>query len=101
MKVPPHKFGILAALSLAMLTTPSGLFAEPERASKASSQSAFRQINHISVQVLGTKGSPVILIPGLSSPRAAWDGVAPALAKLTGYTLFKSMVLAGMIRVAI
>jgi pimeloyl-ACP methyl ester carboxylesterase len=38
-------------------------------------------MNHISVQVIGTKGSPVILIPGLSSPRAAWDGVAPGLAK--------------------
>ncbi|MDT8758794.1 alpha/beta hydrolase [Sphingomonas psychrotolerans] len=35
---------------------------------------------HISVQKIG-KGTPVILIPGLSSPRGAWDGVAPALAK--------------------
>ncbi len=38
------------------------------------------QLAHISVQVTG-KGSPVILIPGLSSPRAVWDGVAPNLAK--------------------
>ncbi|RYD67634.1 MAG: alpha/beta hydrolase [Sphingomonadales bacterium] len=38
------------------------------------------QMEHISVQVIG-KGSPVILIPGLASPRAAWDGVAPELAK--------------------
>jgi pimeloyl-ACP methyl ester carboxylesterase len=38
------------------------------------------QMDHISVQVIG-KGSPVILIPGLSSPRAVWDGVAPELAK--------------------
>ncbi|WP_262408623.1 alpha/beta fold hydrolase [Sphingomonas sp. JC676] len=38
------------------------------------------QMEHISVQVMG-KGSPVILIPGLSSPRAVWDGVAPDLAK--------------------
>ncbi|RYG88966.1 MAG: alpha/beta hydrolase, partial [Alphaproteobacteria bacterium] len=30
--------------------------------------------------VIGT-GKPVILIPGLASPRAAWDGVAPELAK--------------------
>jgi pimeloyl-ACP methyl ester carboxylesterase len=35
---------------------------------------------HISVQAVGS-GSPVILIPGLSSPRAVWDGVTPALAK--------------------
>ncbi|RYY22909.1 MAG: alpha/beta hydrolase [Sphingomonadales bacterium] len=38
------------------------------------------QMEHISVQVIG-KGSPVMLIPGLSSPRSVWDGVAPELAK--------------------
>lgn len=38
------------------------------------------QMDHISVQVVG-RGSPVILIPGLSSPRATWDGVVPELAK--------------------
>ncbi|WP_241213639.1 alpha/beta hydrolase [Sphingomonas sp. ABOLE] len=36
------------------------------------------QMDHISVQVLG-RGSPVVLIPGLSSPRATWDGVVPEL----------------------
>jgi pimeloyl-ACP methyl ester carboxylesterase len=35
---------------------------------------------HISVAVAG-KGPSVILIPGLSSPRAAWDDVSPELAK--------------------
>lgn len=43
------------------------------------------QMEHISVQVTG-KGSPVILIPGLSSPRAVWDGVVPDLAK--GHTVY-------------
>ncbi|WP_245653656.1 alpha/beta fold hydrolase [Sphingomonas pituitosa] len=38
------------------------------------------QMDHISVQVVG-RGSPVILIPGLSSPRATWDGVVPELIK--------------------
>jgi pimeloyl-ACP methyl ester carboxylesterase len=38
-------------------------------------------MDHISVKVMGTTGSPVFLIPGLSSPRAAWDGIAPELAK--------------------
>jgi len=38
------------------------------------------RMDHISVTETG-KGSPVILIPGLSSPRAVWDGVAPELAK--------------------
>ncbi|WP_294099228.1 alpha/beta hydrolase [Sphingomonas sp.] len=41
---------------------------------------AMIQTLHISVQVIG-KGSPVILIPGLSSPREVWDGIAPELAK--------------------
>lgn len=36
---------------------------------------------HISIETLG-KGDPVVLIPGLSTPRAVWDGVAPELAKL-------------------
>lgn len=38
------------------------------------------QMAHISVQIVG-RGTPVILIPGLSSPRATWDGVVPELAK--------------------
>ncbi len=38
------------------------------------------RMDHISITETG-KGSPVILIPGLSSPRAVWDGVVPELAK--------------------
>ena len=38
------------------------------------------QLEHISVTMTG-KGSPVILIPGLATPRAVWDGVAPPLAR--------------------
>jgi pimeloyl-ACP methyl ester carboxylesterase len=37
-------------------------------------------LDHISIVKLGS-GPPVVLIPGLGSPRAAWDGVAPALAR--------------------
>jgi len=81
MKVLSSKANILAALSLAIFATPTGVSAKPNRPAKEQSQPAFKQMNHISVQVLGSKGSPVILIPGLSSPRAAWDGVAPNLAK--------------------
>ncbi|MES2755513.1 MAG: alpha/beta hydrolase [Pseudomonadota bacterium] len=35
---------------------------------------------HISIVTIGS-GSPVVLIPGLSSPRAVWDGVAGRLAR--------------------
>lgn len=46
----------------------------------AAAAETLMQMDHISVQVVG-RGSPVILIPGLSSPRATWDGVVPELAK--------------------
>lgn len=38
------------------------------------------QLPHISVATTG-KGSPVVLIPGLSSPRATWDAIVPDLAR--------------------
>jgi pimeloyl-ACP methyl ester carboxylesterase len=46
----------------------------------AAASTAEVRMDHISVTETG-KGSPVILIPGLSSPRAVWDGLAPELAK--------------------
>ena len=42
--------------------------------------SAAVAMDHISITSVG-HGSPVVLIPGLSSPRAVWDGVVPELAK--------------------
>lgn len=41
--------------------------------------SAEVRLPHISITTVG-KGSPVVLIPGLSSPRAVWDGIVPRLA---------------------
>ncbi|WP_375395432.1 alpha/beta fold hydrolase [uncultured Sphingomonas sp.] len=38
------------------------------------------RLAHISVVKIG-HGDPVVLIPGLSSPRYVWDGVAPDLAR--------------------
>src|SRR3546814_11498132 len=35
-------------------------------------------MDHISVQATGS-GAPVILIPGLASPRAVYDGIVPAI----------------------
>ncbi len=38
------------------------------------------QLDHISIVATG-KGPAIFLLPGLSSPRAVWDGVVPDLAK--------------------
>jgi len=38
------------------------------------------RLAHISIVTLG-KGSPVVFVPGLASPRAVWDGVATNLAR--------------------
>jgi pimeloyl-ACP methyl ester carboxylesterase len=68
-----HK--LLAALATAGIST---IAAQPVQAVALVPEAI--QMDHISVTVIG-KGSPVILIPGLASPRAVWDGVAPALAR--------------------
>lgn len=65
--------------ALATASIPAILGPQPAHAATAAPETLI-QMEHISVQVIG-KGSPVILIPGLSSPRAVWDGVAPELAK--------------------
>lgn len=64
---------LLAALPVATAAQPS--------AARPPAAVALRQMDHISVTRLGTKGSPVLLIPGLSSPRGVWDGIAPDLAR--------------------
>lgn len=52
----------------------------PAAAQSTEAAAPAMQMEHISVVSIG-KGDPVILIPGLASPRAVWDGIAPALAK--------------------
>lgn len=56
---------------------PTTLDSTPASAAPAATEV---RLSHISVVATGT-GSPVALIPGLSTPRAVWDGVAPELAK--------------------
>lgn len=56
---------------LAVLVMPAAGHAQPP---------AETRLSHISVQSIG-EGVPVVLIPGLASPRAVWDGVAPDLAR--------------------
>jgi len=46
----------------------------------AASTAIETRLPHISVQSIGS-GDPVVLIPGLASPRAVWDGIAPDLAR--------------------
>ena len=41
---------------------------------------AEQRLPHISITTMG-KGDPVVLIPGLSTPRAVWDQIAPGLAR--------------------
>jgi len=64
------RVALSAAMPLAILSP------KPSRAATP----APVRMDHISIETIGS-GAPVILIPGLSSPRAVWDGVAPALAK--------------------
>ncbi|MEN2749153.1 hypothetical protein [Sphingomonas sp. T9W2] len=79
--MPIGTFHRLAAAVLAC-----GLFtaSTPAQTAKLSTahapQSDTVQITHISIRTIG-RGAPVILIPGLSSPRAVWDDIAPELAK--------------------
>lgn len=67
---------LFSAIAISVAAAPVG----HARPTPAAMVEAPIQMEHISVTVLG-KGSPVILIPGLSSPRAVWDGVAPDLAR--------------------
>ena len=60
-----------SALTLGVVLQPAPSHATP---------AAETRMPHISVVATG-KGSPVILIPGLSSPRTVWDGVVPGLVK--------------------
>ncbi len=78
---PQNKARLVAAIAFPLLLlhgTPS-FAASVETPAKMAATAAV-QLDHISIVTIG-KGSPVIMIPGLSSPRAVWDGVAPALAR--------------------
>ncbi|MES2136528.1 MAG: alpha/beta hydrolase [Pseudomonadota bacterium] len=69
MRIPAMILCVLAASTL-----------DGSPAVSAASATTEQRLDHISVVKIG-HGSPVVLIPGLGSPRAAWDGVAPMLAK--------------------
>src|SRR6478736_3815268 len=73
------RFAVAVLAPLAILQPNIGHCAPAAAAGSAPATGEVR-MDHISVTETG-KGSPVILIPGLSSPRAVWDGVVPALAR--------------------
>lgn len=74
--IPPTHWGLRLAASALTL----GVVLHPAPGHAAAAPAPVTQMGHISIVASG-QGSPVILIPGLSSPRAVWDGVVPALAK--------------------
>lgn len=77
--IPFMKSRIAASLfTLGVVLQPQAGHATPRPPATASSTTT--RMDHISIVSMG-HGSPVILIPGLSSPRAVYDGVASEIAK--------------------
>ena len=74
------KSGILPRL-LAVIAAPLCLYAQPALCRPAPvADVVSATLPHISITAIGS-GPPVVLIPGLASPRAVWDGIAPTLAR--------------------
>lgn len=67
---------VLLAATALLLAAPLPAAAAP--APSTPSASAEVRLDHISIVKRG-RGSPVVLIPGLGSPRESWDGVTVAL----------------------
>ena len=67
---------IMLAATALLLAAPVPATAAPAPATP--SASAEVRLDHISIVKRG-RGSPVVLIPGLGSPRESWDGVTAAL----------------------
>ncbi len=70
-------YRLAALLGLACLT-PQIARAAP--AATPAAPSAETRLPHISVRSIG-RGAPVVLIPGLATPRAVWSAIAPELAR--------------------
>jgi pimeloyl-ACP methyl ester carboxylesterase len=70
-------YRLVALLGLASLA-PQILHAQTPAA--PATAPAETRLPHISVQSMG-RGEPVVLIPGLASPRDVWNGIAPELAR--------------------
>ncbi len=77
---PATKGRLIAAIALPLLL----INAFPAHAAPAPATAAVvaaaETMDHISIEATGA-GPAIFLIPGLSSPRAVWDGVVPELAR--------------------
>ena len=67
---------LLLAAAIAALAPASPAAAKAQ----TTQSSADVRMDHISIVAIG-KGTPVVLLPGLASPRGVWDGVAADLAR--------------------
>lgn len=76
---PATKGRLIAAIAFPLLLL-NCFPAHAAPAQAAAAAPAAETMDHISIEATG-KGPAIFLIPGLSSPRAVWDGVAPELAK--------------------
>jgi pimeloyl-ACP methyl ester carboxylesterase len=68
---------LIALLAATAFVAPPAFAVQPPTAAVAS---ADVQMEHISIRSIGS-GEPVVLIPGLASPRAVYDGIAGELAR--------------------
>ena len=71
----------IVAISVAILAACSG-DAQTAAAPAPVAVAPAHRTGHLTVTVVG-RGPDVILIPGLASPRELWDGVVPALSRMT------------------
>ena len=80
---PATKGRLIAAIALPLLLLnifPAQAAAAPVTTRPGGTAPATETMDHISIEATGA-GPAIFLIPGLSSPRAVWDGVVPELAK--------------------
>ncbi len=73
--------GLLSLLAAAALVpAPAPALAGQPAATTAPTPAPDVQMDHVSIRSIGS-GEPVVLIPGLASPRAVYDGIAGDLAR--------------------
>jgi pimeloyl-ACP methyl ester carboxylesterase len=76
----PVRLALVGTAAFILLEPRPAAAAAPAVAVAVAKAPAETRLPHISIVKLG-KGSPVVLVPGLASPRDVWDGVAAGLAR--------------------